>query len=53
VRNIPSNTFLLTTKRNPSAMVRRLGASASWAGGSGGSRQIDHNEAAKVTASSV
>jgi hypothetical protein len=50
-RNIPNSTFLLTTKRKPSPIERRLGRSASWAGGSFGSIQIDHSEAANVPAS--
>ena len=51
-RNMPSSTFLLRTKRKPSAIVRRLGRSASCAGGSAGSRQTDQSEAENVAASS-
>ena len=51
VRNIPSSTFLLTTKRKPSTIERTLGRSASGAGASFGSIQIDHSEAANVAAS--
>ena len=52
VRNIPSRTFLLTTKRKPSRIDLRLGRSASGAGASFGSIQIDHSEATNVPASS-
>ena len=50
-RNIPSSTFLLTTKRKPWTIERTLGRSASGAGASFGSIQIDHREAANVPAS--
>ena len=49
---MPSSTFFVRTKRKPSAIVRRLGRSASWAGASAGSRQTDQSEAVNVAASS-
>ena len=41
-RNMPSSTFLRPTKRKPSAIVRRLGRSASCGGRQRGQRQTDH-----------
>src|SRR5919204_1999514 len=49
-RNIPSSTFLPRAKRKPSAIERRLGRSASCAGGGGGRRQTDQSEPANVAA---